>query len=54
MAQFAAIFGGLGGRDGDDNILGIIAMAIITPILALIIQLVISRSQRVHGRQLRS
>ena len=45
MAQFAAIFGGLGDRDGDDNILGIIAMAIITPILALIIQLAISRSR---------
>lgn len=45
MAQFAAIFGGFGDRDGDNNILGIIAMAIITPILALIIQLAISRSR---------
>ena len=45
IAQFAAIFGGFGDRDGDDNILGIIAMAIITPILALIIQLAISRSR---------
>jgi len=45
MAQFAAIFGGFGGRDRGNNMLGMLALAIITPILAAIIQLAISRSR---------
>jgi heat shock protein HtpX len=44
MAQWAAIFGG--GRDDDrGNIFGLLALAIITPIIAMIIQLAISRSR---------
>lgn len=43
MARFTAIFGG--GGDRDNNGLGILIMAIITPILALIIQMAISRSR---------
>lgn len=47
MAQWAAIFGGIGGRDDDDNggIIGLIAMAIVAPIAASLIQLAISRSR---------
>jgi heat shock protein HtpX len=47
MAQWAAIFGGFGGRDDDDNggIIGLIAMAILAPIAATLIQLAISRSR---------
>ena len=46
-AQWAAIFGGFGGRDDDDNggIVGLIAMAIVAPIAATLIQLAISRSR---------
>ncbi|MBI4738240.1 zinc metalloprotease HtpX [Candidatus Woesearchaeota archaeon] len=46
MAQWAAIFGG-GGRDdeGGGNLLGLLVLAIITPIIAMIIQLAISRSR---------
>jgi heat shock protein HtpX len=46
-AQWAAIFGGLGGRDneGSNNIIGFIALAIVAPIAATIIQLAISRSR---------
>jgi len=42
IARFSAIFG-MG--DGDNNILGLLAVAIITPIIAMIIQLAISRSR---------
>ncbi len=45
MARWSAIFGGFGGRDGDNNIIGVLAVAIITPIIAMIIQLAISRSR---------
>ncbi|MHA1675607.1 MAG: zinc metalloprotease HtpX [Candidatus Njordarchaeales archaeon] len=44
MARFAAIFGGMG-RDQDNNILELLALAIIAPITATIIQLAISRSR---------
>ena len=47
MAQFAAIFGGMG-RDNDrggGNVLGLLVLAILAPIIALIIQLAISRSR---------
>jgi heat shock protein HtpX len=47
-AQWAAIFGGFGGRDDDDGgggIIGFIAMIILAPIAATLIQLAISRSR---------
>ncbi|WP_406661165.1 zinc metalloprotease HtpX [Methanolobus sp. ZRKC3] len=46
MARWAAIFGGIGGRDDDGNsIIGFIALAIVAPLAATIIQLAISRSR---------
>jgi len=50
MAQWAAIFGGLGGRDDDGeggggNMIGLIVMAILAPLAATIIQMAISRSR---------
>jgi heat shock protein HtpX len=46
MAQWAAIFGGFGGRDNDNGgIIGLIVMAIVAPIAATLIQLAISRSR---------
>ena len=47
MAQWAAIFGGFGGRNegGRGNIFTILLLAIITPIIATLIQLAISRSR---------
>jgi heat shock protein HtpX len=50
MARFAALFGG--GRDRDNNlggVLGLLAMAILAPIIALIIQLAISRAREYHA-----
>ncbi len=45
--RWAAIFGGIGGRDSDgaNNIVGFIALAIVAPLAATIIQLAISRSR---------
>ncbi|HJH30294.1 MAG TPA: zinc metalloprotease HtpX [Methanosarcinaceae archaeon] len=47
MARWAAIFGGIGGRDnnGSSNIVGFIVLAVLAPIAATIIQLAISRSR---------
>jgi heat shock protein HtpX len=47
MAQWAAIFGGLGGDDDDDGggFVGMILMAILAPIAAMLIQMAISRSR---------
>ncbi len=46
MAQWAAIFGGFGSRDDDNGgIVGLIAMAIVAPLAATLIQLAISRSR---------
>jgi heat shock protein HtpX len=46
IARFGAIFGGYGGRDDrDGGVLGTLAMAIIAPIAALVIQMAISRSR---------
>jgi len=47
MARFAAIFGGFGGRDneGGGGMIELLVLAILTPILATIIQLAISRSR---------
>jgi heat shock protein HtpX len=45
MARWAAIFGGFGGRDSNNNIVSLLVITILTPILALLIQLAISRSR---------
>ena len=47
FAQFAAIFGG-GGRDRDDDgggILGMLFLAIVAPIGAMLVQMAVSRSR---------
>jgi heat shock protein HtpX len=48
-AQFAAMFGGYGGRDGDrdrgNNPIALLAMIILAPIAAMLIQMAISRSR---------
>ncbi|HEX9368928.1 MAG TPA: zinc metalloprotease HtpX [Vicinamibacterales bacterium] len=48
-AQFAALFGGYGGRDGDrdrgNNPIALLAMIILAPIAAMLIQMAISRSR---------
>lgn len=47
FAQFAAIFGTGGGRDneGSSNALAVLLLAILTPFIAVILQLAISRSR---------
>jgi heat shock protein HtpX len=47
MARWAAIFGGIGGRDdhGNGGIVELLVLAIIAPIMAMIIQFAISRSR---------
>ena len=46
MARWAAIFGGSGGRDGRGNgAIELLVLAVITPLIAMIIQLAISRSR---------
>ncbi|MBI2523379.1 zinc metalloprotease HtpX [Candidatus Woesearchaeota archaeon] len=45
MAQWAAMFGGGRDREGNNNILSLLLLAIVTPIIATIIQLAISRSR---------
>ncbi len=45
MIKWAAIFGGLGRDDEDSNPIVLIAMAIIAPFAAMLIQLAISRSR---------
>lgn len=44
MAQWAAIFGGFGG-DRDGNFFELLILALVTPIIALIIQMAISRTR---------
>jgi heat shock protein HtpX len=44
MAMWGAMFGG-GGRDGDNNIFGVLAMAILAPIAAALLQMALSRSR---------
>ena len=45
MAQWAAIFGGFGRDEEDSNPLALIALAIIAPLAAMLIQMAISRSR---------
>jgi len=45
MAQWSALFGGFGGRDRGGNMIQLLVMAIITPLIAAIIQMAISRSR---------
>lgn len=46
MARWAAIFGGFGGRDNDGgDIISLIVLAILTPLIAMVIRLAISRSR---------
>ncbi len=46
MARWAAIFGGFGGRDNNNsNVLEFLFLAILAPLLAVLIQLAISRSR---------
>ncbi len=48
IARFSAIFG-IGGRDENNNIVGLLAMAILAPIAAALIQLAVSRSREFHA-----
>ncbi len=43
--RWSAIFGGWGGRDRDDNIIGLLVMGIVAPLVAMLVQLAISRSR---------
>jgi len=48
MLQWGAMFGGMGGRDNDSrggNMIGALAMAIMAPLAAMLIQMAISRSR---------
>ncbi len=50
IARFSAIFGGMGGRDSNKNggVIGLVVMAIVAPLVAVLIQTAISR-QREFG-----
>lgn len=48
IARFSAIFG-IGGRNENNNIVGLLAMAILAPIAAALIQLAVSRSREYHA-----
>jgi len=45
MARWGAILGGFGGDDDEGGILGLLLVAILAPISALLIQLAVSRSR---------
>ncbi len=47
FARWAALFGGVGGRDDDNGggMIGLIAMSILAPLAAMLIQMAISRSR---------
>jgi heat shock protein HtpX len=53
MAQWGAIFGGYGGRDDREgsNPLALLAMAILAPVAAVIIQMAVSRSREYAADQ---
>jgi heat shock protein HtpX len=45
MAMWGAMFGGGGGRDRDDNLLGTLALAILAPVAAMFLQMALSRNR---------
>jgi heat shock protein HtpX len=45
MAKWTAFLGGFGGRDRDGNLIELLAMALLAPIAAVLIQMGISRSR---------
>jgi heat shock protein HtpX len=45
MAMWGAMFGGGGDRDRDSNVFGLIAMMILAPIAAALLQMALSRSR---------
>ena len=46
IAQFSAIFGGIfGGREGRDNIIGLLIVAIVMPIAAALVRAAVSRTR---------
>ena len=47
MARWAALFGGFGGRDseGAGNLISLLVLAILAPLIAILLQLAISRSR---------
>ena len=46
IAQFSAIFGGMfGGREGRDNIIGLLIVAIVMPIAAALVRAAVSRTR---------
>ncbi|MBI4153988.1 zinc metalloprotease HtpX [Candidatus Woesearchaeota archaeon] len=45
MARWSAILGGGNNREGNNNIISLLVIGIITPIIALLVQLAISRSR---------
>ena len=46
LAQFSAIFGGMfGGREGRDNIIGLLIVAIVMPIAAALVRAAVSRTR---------
>jgi heat shock protein HtpX len=50
MARWSAIFGGRSSDDGGrGNVIGVIAMSILAPIAAMLIQMAISRSREYHA-----
>lgn len=49
MAQWAAIFGGLGGRDDRGGIIELLVIIILAPILALIIRMAVSRTREYYA-----
>ncbi|MFH1856237.1 MAG: zinc metalloprotease HtpX [Candidatus Omnitrophota bacterium] len=44
IARYSAIFGGVGGRRRDSNVIGLLIVSIVAPISAMLIQLAISRA----------
>ncbi len=51
MAQWAAIFGGFGNRNGGPNILQLLVLIIIAPLLAMLIRMAISRAREYYADQ---
>ena len=46
LAQFSAIFGGMfGGREGRDNIIGLLIIAIVMPVAAALVRAAVSRTR---------